>query len=108
MLVQIFEIFTNNVKGNLLGRTFNHDFHQLQVRMPDMKASLLMGCVAELNALNLAHLPGAPSIRTKDYSNYNIELTSLGVSFVLYLLRWPNSPSGSAPAEAAGHRSHRA
>lgn len=88
----IFDICTTHVTGVILGRTFNHNFHQLQIRSSEIEPSLLMGFVAELNALNLVHIPGAPSIRTEDYSNYNIELTQLGVSFVLYLLKWPESP----------------
>ena len=98
-LGKIFEICTTHVTGGILGRTFNHNFHQLQVRSPEIEPWLLMGFVAELNGLNLVHIPGAPSIRTEDYSNYNIELTQLGISFVLYLLKWPESPNSYSPPE---------
>ncbi len=46
-----------------------------------------MGLVSELNSLNLLHMPGAPTIRTRDYANYPIELSILGVRFVLTILK---------------------
>lgn len=86
----IFDICTEKVEGNILGRSFNHSFDLLQGRWPNIEPSLLMGLVSELNAFNLVHIPGAPSIRTANYGNYNIELTPLGVRFVKYLFRWPD------------------
>lgn len=88
VLGQTFEICTKDVKGSILNRSFNHNFGLLQERISDMEPSLLMGCIAELNSFNLVHMPGAPTIREKDYRNYNVELTELGVSFVYHLLRW--------------------
>ena len=57
-------------------------FSQLREKMPDISPSLLMGLVGELNAMNLFHLPGAPTIRTHSYGNYYIELTPLGERFI--------------------------
>ena len=67
------------------GRTF--DFGALQNRLPDTHPSLLMGLVSELNSLNLLHMSGAPVIRTENYGNYPIELSILGVRFVLTVLK---------------------
>lgn len=67
------------------GRSFN--FGILQEMLPGTHPSLLMGLVSELNSLNLLHMPGAPSIREINYSNYPIELSILGVRFVLAILK---------------------
>jgi hypothetical protein len=64
--------------------TFNFD--TLQQRMPETFPELLMGLVGELNALNLVHLPGVPSIRTDNYGNYTVTLTALGLRFATHLL----------------------
>lgn len=67
------------------GRAF--EFSVLQERLPDTHPSLLMGLVSELNSLNLLHMPSAPTIRTQNYANYPIELSILGVRFVLTILK---------------------
>ncbi len=58
------------------------DFRVVHAEMSDMDPSLLMGLLGELNAANLIHLPGVPTIRTPDFGNYPIELTALGIRFV--------------------------
>jgi hypothetical protein len=62
------------------------NFEDLQKRMPDIDAFLLMGLVGELNSMNLIHLVGAPTIATHAYANYPIQLTPLGVRFCELLL----------------------
>ena len=58
------------------------DFHVVHSQMRAMDPSLLMGLLGELNAANLIHLPGVPTIRTPDFGNYPVELTALGIRFV--------------------------
>jgi len=62
------------------------DFEDLQKRMPDTDAFLLMGLVGELNSMNLIHMAGAPQIATPAYANYPIQLTPLGARFCKQLL----------------------
>lgn len=62
------------------------NFEDLAKRVPDYDADLLMGLLGELNAQNIVHLPGVPTIRTQDYGNYPIERTTLGSRFVARLL----------------------
>jgi len=62
------------------------NFKDLAVRLPGYETDLLMGLLGELNAQNIVHLPGVPSIRTKRYGNYPIERTGLGSRFVARLL----------------------
>ena len=45
-----------------------------------------MGLVRELDSLNLFHLLGVPTVRDGGYANYRVEVTSLGLRFVLHLL----------------------
>lgn len=66
------------------GRRFNFDV--LKERFPDYYPSLLMGLVGELDALNLLHKAGTPTIRTANYANYPIELTVHGIKFIISLL----------------------
>lgn len=65
-------------------RRFN--FGILQDQLPDYHPSLLMGLVGELDSLNLLHKAGTPAIKTRNYSNYPIELTILGVRFLISLM----------------------
>ena len=58
------------------------DFRVVHAEMSDMDPSLLMGLLSELNATNLIHLPGVPTVRTPDFGNYPVELTALGIRFV--------------------------
>lgn len=58
------------------------DFRAVHAGINDMDPSLLMGLLSELNAANLIHLPGVPTVRTPDFGNYPIELTALGIRFV--------------------------
>ena len=58
------------------------DFRVVHAEMSDMDPSLLMGLLSELNAANLIHLPGVPTVRTPDFGNYPVELTALGIRFV--------------------------
>lgn len=67
---------------------FRVNFDSLRAKMPKTTPDLLMGLVGELNALNLLHVAGIPSIREPEYANYPIELTALGARFVARLLRW--------------------
>lgn len=63
------------------------DFRDLRPKMPEIDPHFLMGLVGELNAQNLLHLLGSPSVRTPEYGNYPIELTPHGARFVERLLR---------------------
>lgn len=71
---------------------FRFNFSELHSRMPETSAELLMGLIGELNAMNLVHLPGAPSVRGVGYANYRLELTLLGTAFVDRLLRFGETP----------------
>ena len=62
------------------------NFEKLAARLPDYEPSLLMGLVGELNSMNLLHMPSIPTVRTRNYGNYPIELTPLGTRFVKHLL----------------------
>ena len=70
------------------------NFDVLQGRLPNKSPDLLMGLVGELNAMNLVHLPGVPQTRMEGYGNYPIEMTSLGVDFVVRLLTPPDNSAG--------------
>ena len=63
------------------------DFRVVHAEASDMDPSLLMGLLGELNAANLVHLPGVPTIRTPDFGNYPVELTALGIRFVERILK---------------------
>ncbi|HEV8327603.1 MAG TPA: hypothetical protein VGQ08_08970 [Nitrospiraceae bacterium] len=63
------------------------DFHVVHSEMRAMDPSLLMGLLGELNAANLIHLPGVPTVRTPDFGNYPVELTALGIRFVERVLK---------------------
>lgn len=91
VLGNVVDIVRQSTTGGLEKRSFNISFDLLQQRMVDTEPSLLMGLLAELNSWNLVHLPGAPTVRTADYSNYNIEIPPLGIGFVLRLLK-PGNP----------------
>lgn len=58
------------------------DFRAVHAETGAMDPSLLMGLLGELNAANLIHLPGVPTVRTPDFGNYPVELTALGIRFV--------------------------
>lgn len=92
VLGNVVDIVRRSTTGALEKRSFNISFDLLQHRMTDMEPSLLMGLLAELNSWNLVHLPGAPTVRTADYSNYNIEIPPLGIGFVLHFLK-PGNPN---------------
>lgn len=62
-------------------------FDSLSKRSPHFPADLLMGLVAELCSLNLLYLQGAPMVRTPNYGNEVLELTSLGEHFITHLLQ---------------------
>ena len=62
--------------GMFSDQSFRFNFEDLQRRL-----------VGELNAMNLVHLAGVPSIRTSEYGNYPIELTPLGTRFLTHVLR---------------------
>jgi len=64
------------------------NFGEIITFHPDMHPSLLMGLVSELNSHNLIHISGIPDIRTKNYSNYPIETTILGIRFIFNLLTY--------------------
>lgn len=66
------------------GRRFQ--FSDLSKELDDYHPSLLMGLVSELDTLNLVHKAGTPSIRVQDYANYPIELTILGIKFIVTAL----------------------
>lgn len=58
----------------------------LASRMPHVDRSLLMGLVAELNALHLLTFPAFPTIRTTDSGNLPVDLTPLGKRFLQHIL----------------------
>ena len=62
-------------------------FDSLRNAMPDTEPSLLMGLVGELNAMNLLHLPGSPTVRTPGYGNYSVELPAIGAAFVERIMK---------------------
>lgn len=62
-------------------------FHELDDACPAMGCDLVMGLVAELNAVNLVHLAPTGAIRTDNYGNYPVEVTDLGFRFVEYVLQ---------------------
>lgn len=72
--------------GDLDARSTRLDFSQLQERVPQMSPSLLMGLIGELDAMNLIHRLGAPTVRTPDYANYPLELTPIGAKFTRQIL----------------------
>jgi len=61
-------------------------FEQLQLELPALSASLLMGLIGELDGFNLVHRAGVPEVRTPDYGNYSLEVTPLGARFAKHLL----------------------
>jgi len=65
---------------------FRMNFSELKALFPDITPSLLMGLIGELDSANLLHRKGTPTITVGDYGNYPIELTTLGVRFVKYIL----------------------
>ncbi len=68
--------------GNVL---FN--FSELHHRLPSMASDLIMGLLGELNVFHLVHMHGSPSVRMKDYGNYQIEFPPLGVKFAEHVLQ---------------------
>ena len=72
--------------GRLVTNSVAITFERLQAEIPQVAPSLLMGLVGELDALNLVHRAGVPTIRTPDYGNYSIEVTPLGGRFAKHLL----------------------
>lgn len=61
-------------------------FEQLQLELPSLPTSLLMGLIGELDSFNLMHRAGVPGVRTPDYGNYSLEVTPLGARFAKHLL----------------------
>jgi hypothetical protein len=72
------------------------DFHVVHSEMRAMDPSLLMGLLGELNAANLIHLPGVPTVRTPDFGNYPVELTALGIRFVERVLKGKKEERGGS------------
>jgi hypothetical protein len=70
-----------NVKPDEQG-DLSFAFEQLKGELGQFEPALLMGLVAELNALNLLRAEGRPSIPTSQYGNYPLSLTALGNRFV--------------------------
>lgn len=75
-----------NEPGRLAERSVRINFEDLQAGAGAVAPSLLMGLVGELDACNLIHRAGVPSIRTPDYGNYALEVTPLGARFARHLL----------------------
>jgi hypothetical protein len=46
-----------------------------------------MGLVGELDSMNLLHRAGVPDVKTHHYGNYPIEIPTIGLKFVLYILK---------------------
>lgn len=72
--------------GGLENDSVRIQFDQLQSRLKDVSPSLLMGLVGELDAHNLIHRIGTPTVRTADYGNYPLEVTPVGARFAKRLL----------------------
>jgi len=68
------------LKNPLGGQQGHFNFEQLQAALMPIDAGLLMGLVSELRSMNLIHVQ-EPGIRTPDYGNYLLELTSIGRRF---------------------------
>lgn len=73
-------------------RSFSLQFEDICRSWPEQDPSFVMALVGELNAFNLLHIPGAPTVRTPHYGNYPVELTPLGVLFVERILPEPVAP----------------
>jgi hypothetical protein len=85
-LGRAYELFKDRGTYNLeTGAGYRFNFSQLYESCY-MHASLLMGVIGELNAMNLLHMPGVPAVREQKYANYALELTPLGIRFVEELL----------------------
>ena len=82
--------FDDNLKKSLKTDDYNQrrfNFENLCKRLPQFQPSLVMGLVGELDSMNLLHRAGVPGVRTHHYGNYTIELTTIGLKFVLLLLK---------------------
>lgn len=75
-----------NEPGRVDNKSVRITFEDLQFKLADVSPSLLMGLAGELDAHNLIHRAGVPSIRTPDYGNYSLEVTPLGARFAKRLL----------------------
>lgn len=61
-------------------------FGEIHAEAGNIDTSLLMGLVSELNAGNLVHIAQAPAVRSPNFGNYPVELTTLGIRFVERIL----------------------
>lgn len=86
VLAQAVSIAERQAPGVLVLKSMPIVFEQLQLELPTLPASLLMGLIGELDGFNLVHRAGVPEVRTPDYGNYSIEVTPLGARFTKYLL----------------------
>jgi hypothetical protein len=62
-------------------------FEDLQSNLKQFAPALLMGLLAELNALNLLRTEGRPALATGQYGNYPLTLTTLGNRFIQRFLK---------------------
>jgi hypothetical protein len=93
VLLAAADIVQGSYNGNI-STAINADFNQgrrfqfsdLSEKLPEYTPSLLMGLVGELDGLNLVHKAGTPDIREQNYANYPIELTILGIQFIVSVL----------------------
>lgn len=82
--------FDDNLKNSLNSDDYNPrriNFEELCKKVPQYQPSLIMGLVGELDSMNLLHRAGVPDVKTHHYGNYSIEITTIGLKFVLYILK---------------------
>jgi hypothetical protein len=72
--------------GRLAESSVSITFNDIRGQALQIAPSLLMGLLGELDAHNLVHRAGVPTIRTADYGNYLLEVTPLGGRFAKHLL----------------------
>jgi len=83
----VYEMAVEDKNPNLGTKPYSFNFERLTSKMSNSPPSLVLGLVSELNSLGFLHMPGGVAVRTKDYGNYDIEMTLIGYMFVRYLLR---------------------
>jgi hypothetical protein len=86
VLAQAVSIAERQAPGFLDLKSVPIVFEQLQLELPSLSTSLLMGLIGELDSFNLIHRAGVPGVRTPDYGNYSLEVTPLGARFAKHLL----------------------
>lgn len=77
----------NNIERKKVGKeNVRISFSNINKRLPDIEADLLMGLLGELNSFNLVYVNVTPSVRMANYATCPIELPPIGVRFAGYIL----------------------